>query len=281
MRGRGLAIVAFALCGISIAPRVEAQRDASVASDATVSPDATVSSDAAIASDAAVAPDAGAPPPLRAEGGHILLESAGEVIRVTEVYLLAIDEPIPAPARETGEIDGGGDAAGDPWIVLPDGAEQVEIERGEELWRPVDGGVGPSGAIEPGRYTLAFSFLLGASGGRAMVTHTLPFPVASLHVLWADGMGVTVRGMGFSDSGTIQMGQRGMRVLERPMLTEGQPLVLITSEGEAPASRGMSRPEPELRDPLGSLRSVTLVLAGLLLVAGMLLPFTTRWTGRR
>ena len=213
--------------------------------------------------EASAAPDGGVPmTTLQAIAGHLLLEVSPEVIRVTEVFVLMATETIAIPEAE------------EPWLSLPSEAQRVQLERGEEAWRVVEGGLSPRAPLEPGRYPLALSYLVPADGGRSMVVHSLPFPVAGLHVIWPAGTSLSVRAMGFTDGGTVQVGGRRMRVLERTLLERGRPLVVVTSPQMPTTPRGHAPPQP--RDPTGRLRPVTLVLAGLILVGGLLLPVGRR-----
>ena len=194
--------------------------------------------------------------------GHVMVEVAPEAVRVTEVYVLAVDAPVAARPEE-------------PWIPVPDGAQALEVERGEELLRPVDGGFALAHDIEPGELPLAFTYIVPAEEGRCVIAHRLPFSVVALHVMWPDGAPVTIQAMGFTDRGTVQMGPRPMHLLEREAFAVGERLVLVTSIS-ADASMAEAEEVPA-RDPLGVLRVITLVVSVLLLLAGFILPATGRW----
>jgi len=224
------------------------------------------------------APDASAPAaaapssPLQAMAGHVVLERDGDVLRVTEVFALVAEAPVPA---RPGEL----------WMSLPEGARDVEVSRGEEFARvAAQPGLELHGDIEAGRGQLALAFEVDAPEGRAMLAHELPFAVQSLHVVWPAGSALSARAMGFEDTGVVSVMGRQMRVLERsrPISPGGRLAVLTAGQAEPPRSpEGHRHGEPRTRDPLASLVPVTLVLAALILVAGLLLPSTRRLPGRR
>ena len=93
--------------------------------------------------------------------------------------------------------------------------------------------------------------------------------------MWPAGAPYTAQAMGFSDRGAVQMGPRPMHVLERAGLDVGERLVIVTSSRPLPPPE--QGEEVSTRDPLGPVRSVTLVAALLLLLAGFILPATGRW----
>jgi len=203
---------------------------------------------------------------LTAMAGHIMVVGSPTAVRVSQVYVLVV-----SPGAEVGPS-----AADEVWLPLPADAVDLEVERGEELVRPVAGGLALRQELGPGRHPLAFSFTMPAMDSRAAIVHELPFSVRAFHVMWPAGQQFSARAMGFADAGTVQMGPRRMRIMERAGFEAGSRLIVVTSSQAAPPpARATAR--TSATDPLGFLRQVTLVLAVLLLLAGLLLPFHGRW----
>lgn len=202
---------------------------------------------------------------LRAVAGHVVLERERDRVRFEQVYVIVAEEATPA-------------APGAPWIELPEAALEVAVARGAEQLRPVPGGLELHRELPSGRLTLSFSFELEAPGGEAVMAHALPFPVENVHLVWLDGVPLSARAMGFTDTGTVTIRGRPMRVLERARpIAAGERLAVVTT-GEAASGRPVRRARAGAgtRDPLGPLGSLTLVLAVLLLVVGLLLPSRLR-----
>jgi hypothetical protein len=218
----------------------------------------------------ALAEDAGPPEPAVEPGpsapeGHVLVEVSAGAVRVTEVYALAA-------ASRVGPRGGVGGAA---WIPLPAGADELVVERGGDLLGYVPGGLVLVAALEPGPHTIAYSFVVAATGGRAAIAHELPFGVDALRVIWRDEAGTTVRvGGGFVDRGVLEMGPRRMRLLEREAFPPGGRLELETAGGPAPGADA-----DEARPALATPRSPVLPLIGALaafLLAAALAPLLSR-----
>lgn len=197
-----------------------------------------------------------------AMAGHVMVEVALTAVRVTEVYVLVVEEAIEMPE-------------GDAWLELPEEAQSVQVDRGEELVRPARGGLALLETLGPGRHAVAFSYIVPAEEGRATIVHRLPFSVGSLHVMWPAGSPASAQAMGFADRGTVQMGPRPMHVLERTGFGAGERLVIVTSS--QPALSQEQTNTVITHDPLGPVRNITLIVALLLLLAGFILPATGRW----
>lgn len=197
-----------------------------------------------------------------AMAGHVMVEVAPTAVRVTEVYVLIVEARIEVPE-------------GGAWLQLPAEAQSVQVDRGDELLRPAHGGLALLRPLEPGRQAVAFSYVIPAEEGRTTIVHRIPFSVGTLHVMWPAGAPVSAQAMGFADRGTIQMGPRPMRVLERADFGAGERLVIVTSSQPAPPPEQAA--EVTAQDPLGPIRSFTLIVALLLLLAGFVLPATGRW----
>lgn len=198
-----------------------------------------------------------------AMAGHVMVEVAQSSVRVTEVYVLIVEERIEVPE-------------GGPWLPLPAEAQSVQVDRGGELLRPAHGGLALIGPLEPGRQALAFTYVIPADDGRTTIVHSIPFSVGTLHVMWPAGATASAQAMGFADRGTVQMGPRPMRVLERAGFGAGERLVIVTSSQPAPPPQEQAD-EVAAQDPLGPIRNFTLIIALLLLLAGFVLPATGRW----
>lgn len=204
--------------------------------------------------------------PTKAMAGHILVEATERSVRVSEVYVVAFGADI---EQERG--DG-------PWLRLPDEASSITVDRGEELLRLEGNELRLTDDVEPGRQAFAFSFVVPAEQGRAVITHELPFFVGALHVMWPASAPFSARAMGFDDRGVIEMGPRRMRILERASLPEGERLVIITSDDPSPAPASSSR-EPETLDPLGQLPWLTLLASIVALLISATVPLRRRARG--
>lgn len=200
--------------------------------------------------------------------GHIVVEREGDRLRVMEMYVLMVGETIPP-------------SDGEPWIVLPEGAEELEVGQEDGTLTAAPGGFALTEALERGRRPIAFSFEVPAPGGRATLAHSLPFSVEGLHLVWAADAPRSARAMGFQDTGTVDVRGRSMRVLERTApIALGERLAIVTSGSMSAAPARRPHGEPTSEDPLGRLRFATIALAAVIVVAGLLLPWRRRLRAR-
>jgi hypothetical protein len=218
---------------------------------------------------------------IRIDSVHMIAESFGQVLRVSEIHLIGnLGDRAFVGAQD------GTDQATTIFVPLPDGA--VGVSFGESVptdrFVEVDGGLWDTEPVPPGRETalVFFSYHLMVTGDVVPFERTFAYPLDILNVLAAQP-GLTLR----SD----QMESRGVELfqgreyelysvvaLPAETAVSMELVPLATEEGMPGTSGEATQPLPagSAGGNQGLLRGVGFGLAALAVVAAVVYPFTGR-----
>jgi len=223
---------------------------------------------------------------------HLIAESFGQVLRITEVLLVS---------NSAGQTYIGRAAAdGDPATVLVSlPAEAVGLAFDDEAsagsYREAPGGLAYTAPVPPGAETAAllFSYHLPVRGEVVALQRSFPYPVGDLSLLAAQP-GLAVRSQALAAMGSQSFQGREYALYTAQGLAAGAPLALeFVPTAEEPAAAGLgpalpaevgtesalpadaaSGPTPTGHQDL--LRWLGLALAGLALAGAVAYPLATR-----
>jgi hypothetical protein len=215
------------------------------------------------------------PANLRVDSVHIIAESLGPVLRLTEVYLLGnqgdrtyIGKPDPA-------------AGGRPttaFIPLPAGAVGLAFQDGEspDRYVEVEGGLRDTQPVPPGVDTSVarFSFHLTVDGATVPLEHKFAYPVSRLNLLAAQP-GLTVRGQQLQAQGPQGFGDKQFEVYlaedlgpNTPLNVELVPVAAEEGSSMIPSASG-SEPGVATAAPQGQQKLLRSLGVGLTLLAAI------------
>lgn len=219
---------------------------------------------------------------LRLDSVHMIAESFGEVLRISEIHLFG----------NTGDrtyIGGGDDQGTTVFIPLPEGAVGLAFDEpgAEERFIEVQGGMMDTGPVPPGTETsLAFfSYHLMVTGEEITVERIFAYPVTVLNILVAQP-GLTLSSEQLESRGLQSFQGREYDFYGTQGLDAGAPLVLefmpaaeapvATGDSETPASSGPVVRGASSQGSQGLLLWIGFGLAALAVVAAVVYPMLTQ-----
>jgi hypothetical protein len=210
------------------------------------------------------------------DSGHLVIESFGTVLRVSELYLFGNqgDQPYTGQPGPEGQVT-------TVQVPLPQDAVGLAFTEGLSATNfvQVEGGLWDTRPVPPGQETLQifYSYHLPVMGETVRLERSYAYPVGTLNILLAQP-GLALRSDQLLDMGLQTFQDRQYRVYAAANLPAGAPLTidLLVEAVEEVAPTAPTQPATPIKDDQDLLRWLGFGLAGLALVGAILYPLLTR-----